>query len=129
MLNKATLQSIQAGTDQEIYATTTKVALYIATGGYLAEANQLLSALWNYKLPHSRDTWLPDIAFMVLWHAAGKHPDFIPFQLQRGCRVQPSTPDLDIILSISSKVEKTIFFGRKTAGTNPEKMNKFVLWT
>ncbi len=82
MLNKETLQSIQAGTDQEVYYTTTNVALYIATGGYLAEAGQVLAALWNYKLPHGRDTWLPDIAFMVLWHTAGEHPDFVPFPLQ-----------------------------------------------
>jgi len=82
MLNKQTLQFIQAGADQEVYYTTTKVALYMAAGGYLVEADHILTALWAYKLPHSRDTWLPDIAFMVLWHSAGKHPDFVPFQLQ-----------------------------------------------
>jgi hypothetical protein len=82
MLTTQTLQSIQAGTDQEVYTTTTNTALYMATGGYLAEADQVLTALWSYKLPHSRDTWLPDTAFMVLWDAGGKHPDFVPVPLQ-----------------------------------------------
>ena len=82
MLTTQTLQSIQAGTDEEVYSTTTRAALWMATGGYLAEADQVLTALWAYKLPHSRDVWLPDIAFMVLWHAAGKHPEFVPFPLQ-----------------------------------------------
>jgi len=54
----------------------------MATGGYLAEADQVLAALWAYGIPHSRDVWLLDTAFMVLWHAAGKHPDFVPFPLQ-----------------------------------------------
>jgi hypothetical protein len=82
MLITPTLKSIQAGTDQEVYTTTTNTALYMATGGYLAEADRILTALWAYGLPHSRDTWLPDTAFMVLWHAAGKHPDFVPFPLE-----------------------------------------------
>jgi len=54
----------------------------MATGGYLAEADQVLAALWAYGITHSRDVWLLDTAFMVLWHAAGKHPDFVPFPLQ-----------------------------------------------
>ena len=37
--------------------------------------------LWKYKLPHDRNTWLADTAFMVLWDAAGCHPEFIPFSL------------------------------------------------
>lgn len=82
MLTTSTLQSIQAGTDQEVYTTTTNTALYMATGGYLAEADRLLSVLWACWFPHSRDTWLQDTAFMVLWHAAGKHPDYVPFPLQ-----------------------------------------------
>ncbi len=36
MLNTQTLQSIQAGTDEEVYSTTTRAALWMATGGYLA---------------------------------------------------------------------------------------------
>jgi hypothetical protein len=81
MLTKHTLQSIQAGTEEELYSKVTDVALYIATGGYLDSANTLLSALWKYKMPHDRSTWLPDIAFMVLWDASGNYPDFIPFEL------------------------------------------------
>lgn len=82
MLSKETLQDIQAGTEEVVYRTTTRTALWMATGGYLAEANQVLSALWTYGLPHSKDVWLPDIAFMVLWDAAGTRPDFVPFPLQ-----------------------------------------------
>jgi SMI1 / KNR4 family (SUKH-1) len=82
MLNTHTLQSIQAGTDEEVYSTTTMAALWMAAGGYLAEGDKVLAALWAYGLPHSRDVWLPDTAFMVLWHAAGRHPDFVPFPLQ-----------------------------------------------
>ena len=82
MLTTHTLNTIQSGADEEVYCIVTDAALYLAAGGYLADANQVLTALWNYKLPHTRNTWLPDIAFTVLWHAAGKHPDFIPFELQ-----------------------------------------------
>lgn len=53
----------------------------MATGGFIEEANQLLVELWKYKLPHDRNTWLADSAFMVLWNAAGDHPGFIPFSL------------------------------------------------
>jgi len=81
MLTNQSLQEIQAGEDKRVYSTVTNVALYMATGGYLAIANQLLSALWNYKMPHDRDTWLADTAFMVLWNAAGSRPEFVPFSI------------------------------------------------
>ena len=83
MLTTHTLNTIQSGTEEEAYYTVTKTALYLATGGYLAEGNHVLTALWKYKLPHTRNTWLPDTAFMVLWHAAGTHPEFVPFELQK----------------------------------------------
>ena len=82
MLTKHTLNTIQSGTEKEAYYTVTETALYMASGGYLEQANDLLSALWSYKIPHDPDTWLPDIAFMVLWHAAGSHPNYLPFELQ-----------------------------------------------
>jgi len=82
MLSKQTLDTIQAGSIEEIYPLITNAALYMATGGFLQQGNQLLSELWKYKLPHDRNTWLPDIAFTVLWHAAGARPEFIPFELQ-----------------------------------------------
>jgi hypothetical protein len=79
MLNRRSLQIIQSENDKAVYVTVTNCALYLATCGYLEHANQLLTALWNYKLPHDRDTWLPDTAFMVLWDAAGSRPEIIPF--------------------------------------------------
>jgi len=82
MLNTETLHTIQAGTEEEVYSTTTRAALWMATGGWLAEADRVLTALWAYGLPHDRNVWLPDIAFMVLWDAAGTRPDFVPFPLQ-----------------------------------------------
>jgi hypothetical protein len=81
MLNKQTLQTIQSGADAEVYFKATDVALYMATGGYIDAANQVLSELWKHGLPHDRNTWLPDIGFMVLWHASGKYPALIPFAL------------------------------------------------
>jgi|GEM_PF-1204021 len=82
MLGKQTLDTIQAGSIEEIYPLVTNAALYMAAGGFLQEGNQLLSELWKYKLPHDRNTWLPDISFTVLWDAAGFRPEFIPFELQ-----------------------------------------------
>lgn len=82
MLGKPTLDTIQSGSLEEIYPLVTNAALYMAMGGFLQQGNQLLSELWKYKLPHDRNTWLPDIAFTVLWDAAGFHPEFIPFELK-----------------------------------------------
>lgn len=81
MLTKHTLDSIQSGSEPEVYSHITNAALYMATGGFLEQANQLLSELWKYRLPHDRNTWLADTAFMVLWEAAGSRPGFIPFPL------------------------------------------------
>lgn len=81
MLNNKTLRTIQSGTINEVYATVTNAALFMATGGFINQANKLLTALWNYKLPHDRNTWLADRAFIMLWHAAKNKPDFIPFEL------------------------------------------------
>jgi len=87
MLTKYTLDSIQSGDEKEMYSTVTDAALYMATGGYLKQCNQLLTELWKYNLPHDRTTWLPDIALTVFWKAAGKYPDQVPFAL----------PDIELI--------------------------------
>jgi hypothetical protein len=81
MVNEETLRIIQSGTQKEMYLRVTSTALYMATGGYLDQANLLLNGLWKHHLPHDKDAWLPDRAFMVLWNAAGKKPGFIPFAL------------------------------------------------
>jgi hypothetical protein len=58
MLTKYTLDSIQSGDEEEMYSKVTDAALYMATGGYLMQCNQLLTELWKYNLPHDRTTWL-----------------------------------------------------------------------
>jgi hypothetical protein len=82
VLNNKTLRLFQSGTDDELYTYVTDAALYMATGGFLDEANQLLSTLWALGFSHDRKTWLADSAFMILWEAAGKCPEFIPFPLE-----------------------------------------------
>jgi hypothetical protein len=81
MLNERTLRRVRSGTEKEVYGLVTDTALYIASGGFLGQANALLSALWKHQLPHGRDTWLADTAFMVLWDAAGAKPAAVPFPL------------------------------------------------
>lgn len=81
MLSKQTFRTIQSGKQDEWYNDVTNAALYIATGGFLIEANRLLKALWKYQLPHSRDTWLPDRSFETLWYVAGERPESVPFNL------------------------------------------------
>ena len=63
MLTKQVFRTIQSHDQEEWYRKVTNVALFIATGGFLDEANRLLQALWKYNLPHDRNTWLPDQAF------------------------------------------------------------------
>lgn len=81
MINNTTLRTIQSGTIDEVYTKVTDAALYMATGGFLDQANKLLSELWKHKIPHDRKTWLPDKAFMMLWHVSNNKPDFIPFAI------------------------------------------------
>ena len=45
MLNKSTLDSVQSGSLEEVYSLVTNAALYMATGGFLQQGNQLLSEL------------------------------------------------------------------------------------
>jgi hypothetical protein len=79
LLGKALLDTIRSGTEEEMYRSVTKSALYLATGGFLEEANRMLSALWQYRLPHDRNTWLADRALEVLWYAAGTRPPIRTF--------------------------------------------------
>jgi hypothetical protein len=80
MILKDSIRSVQSEYDQEQwYMSVTKAALYIAIGGFIDDANRLLEGLWKQKIPHSRNTWLPDIGFEMLWHASGKRPVNAPF--------------------------------------------------
>jgi hypothetical protein len=78
-LGKPTLKWIKSADDDSMYYEVTQAALVMATAGYLDEANDLLQCLWKHKWPHSENVWLPDQSFEVLWFAAGKRPDFVPF--------------------------------------------------
>lgn len=80
MINKQVFRTIQSGKEKEWYAAVTNAALYMATGGFLKEANELLRALWKHNLDHDRTTWMADNAFEVLWYAAGERPEFVPFE-------------------------------------------------
>jgi AraC-like DNA-binding protein len=82
ILGAHALKTIQSGDDERMYCTATDAALYIATAGYLDEANQLLATLWRHGWPHSRNTWLPDQAMEVLWATAGHRPAGVPFAQQ-----------------------------------------------
>jgi hypothetical protein len=78
-LGKKALKWIKSSDDDSMYYETTKAALIMAAAGYLDEGNDLLQCLWKHKWPHSGDVWMPDQSFEVLWFAAGKRPDFVPF--------------------------------------------------
>lgn len=81
MLNTDNLRTIEKGRRAHIYCKVTEIALFMATGGFLEEGNQLLQELWKFKRRHERDTWLADTAFTVLWSAAGAAPANVPFEL------------------------------------------------
>lgn len=111
MLNKQVFRTIKSGKEKEWYKAITDAALYMATGGFLKEANQLLQCLWQYKLDHDRTTWMADNAFKVLWYAAGEKPDFIPFEIneidsielefRRYCTIADSLTSDDFSLLLS----------------------------
>jgi SMI1 / KNR4 family (SUKH-1) len=79
MINRQVFRTIQSGKEKKWYAAVTNAALYMATGGFLKEANELLVALWKYNLDHDRTTWMADNAFEMLWYAADERPKFVPF--------------------------------------------------
>lgn len=76
---KIALKFIRTGSDSDMYDIVTDEALFLATAGYLKEANRILETLWSFKWPHSENCWLPDQSFEVLWAAAGKRPQSAPF--------------------------------------------------
>jgi hypothetical protein len=80
LFGKALLTTIRSGTVEEMYNLVTNASFYLATGGFLEEANQMLSALWKHQLPHGHQTGLADRTLEVLWHAAGNRPSNVPFQ-------------------------------------------------
>jgi hypothetical protein len=82
ILGAHALKTIQSGDDDRMYCTATDAAVYMATAGYLDEANQLLATLWRHGWPHSRNTWLADQAMEVLWARAGQRPAGVPFAWQ-----------------------------------------------
>ena len=80
MILKDSIRRVQSENEQDQwYMSITDAALYIAIGGFINEANRLLEGLWKHKIPHDRTTWLPDIAFEMLWYAAGNRPASAPF--------------------------------------------------
>jgi hypothetical protein len=82
VLGKYALNTIQSGDDEEMYQTVTDAAVYLATAGFMAAANQLLASLWAHGWPHSRHCWLQDQAMEVLWSVAGQRPANVPFAQQ-----------------------------------------------
>lgn len=82
MITQRLFNTIQSGKIKDVYRAVTDAALYIATAGYIKEANLILEKLWQYQLPHDRETWLPDKAFQVLWHSSKEYPHNIPFELE-----------------------------------------------
>ena len=78
-LGKRALKKIQSVEDNWMYQDVTLAALHMATAGCLDEANDLLESLWKHKWPHTKDVWLPDQSFEVLWYASGKRPETVPF--------------------------------------------------
>jgi SMI1 / KNR4 family (SUKH-1) len=80
MNEKQLFDTIQAGDVSDLYREVTDAALYLATAGFLEDANQVLTFLWQQGLPHDRNTWFADLSFEVLWHVKGKRPYFVPFK-------------------------------------------------
>lgn len=111
MINKQVLRTIQSGTEKEFYSAVTDAALYMATGGFLTEANELLKTLWKYNLDHDRTTWMADNAFEVLWYASNNRPAFVPFnkteidelefEFRKYCTMADSISNTDITELIS----------------------------
>jgi hypothetical protein len=82
MIEKRLFNRIKSGKTNEMYDAVTEAALYMATGGFLEEANQILEVLWQQGISHDGNTWLSDLAFQVLWHSSDNYPKAIPFPLE-----------------------------------------------
>lgn len=68
--------------DERVYELVTDAAVYLATAGFLAEANRLLEGLWSHGRPHTKNVWYQDRALMVLWHHSGQSPKSLPFEIE-----------------------------------------------
>jgi hypothetical protein len=79
VVGRHALRSIQSADDEQMYRTVTQAGVYLATAGFLEEANSLLDRLWSSGWPHDPNCWLDDRALTVLWHAAGRWPPTAPF--------------------------------------------------
>jgi hypothetical protein len=80
MNEKQLFDTIQVGDIPDMYREVTNAALYLATGGFLEDANKILSSLWQQGIKHDRNTWFADLSFEVLWQIKGQRPDFVPFK-------------------------------------------------
>lgn len=79
MVGEYALWRIQSAGDDGMYTAVTTAALYLATAGFLAEADSLLSRLWSYPWPHTRTHEHANRGLEVLWHVAGHRPPNAPF--------------------------------------------------
>lgn len=68
--------------DDEAYQLVTHSAVYMASCGFVNEANKLLTSLWSRRNVHSRNVWLADRALTMLWHNAGHFPAMAPFPIE-----------------------------------------------
>jgi hypothetical protein len=115
--------------------SVTDAALYMAAGGFINEANDVLSAVWQHRKPYDRTTWLADRAFEMLWYAAGKRPANVPFEqigvdeLEVAHRDYLVSPSGEYIPSIAvNDYIKAQLFCRSTEGKLPYKdMEKIAL--
>lgn len=82
VFQKLALKFIRNESDAGMYCVVTNEALFLATAGYLEDANRILETLWSFKWPHSEDCWMPDQSLTVLWATAGKYPENIPFEIK-----------------------------------------------
>jgi hypothetical protein len=88
VVGRHALRTIQSADDDAMYVAATAAAMYMATAGFLEEANGLLGRLWSYNWPHSRNCWLADRGLEVLWYAAGSRPSSVPFAPQPIDRIE-----------------------------------------
>ena len=63
-----------------MYYHITEKAVEWAIAGFVEEANRLLEQLWQFNFTHSRNLWLTDQGFQILWQISKKQPANIPFQ-------------------------------------------------
>ena len=82
VLGDAAQKALLSSQDEDAaYRLVTVAAVYMASCGFLNQANTLLTALWRQKRPHGRKVWLADRAMMVLWHHSANPPPEVPFRI------------------------------------------------